>query len=193
MADWSSVFEASGDEDGDWDRCEAEESRTTTLQYLQNYNPIVAYFFTVNYVLGVGCLGIPYAFQQSGIVLASIVILFVTFVSYFTVMFVADASYKGMMNKRSSKIQNPFLPPHSQSRGPINQLSSLLRAAGTDRSLSTPATKSSILDHVGKARTVRPRFDSYDSIGEGDDSEQAGELEVTVLAEEFLGHWGKGE
>lgn len=45
MADWSSVFEASGDEDGDWDRCEPDESRTAILQYLQDYNPVVAYFF----------------------------------------------------------------------------------------------------------------------------------------------------
>jgi len=28
------------------------------------YTPLICYAFTVNYILGVGCLGIPYAFQQ---------------------------------------------------------------------------------------------------------------------------------
>ena len=92
MADWSSVFEASGEEVGEWERDEfsSEGSRANILHLLQNYNPLVAYFFTVNYVLGVGCLGIPFAFQSCGLILGIIVITFATFVSYLTVLFVAE-------------------------------------------------------------------------------------------------------
>jgi hypothetical protein len=54
--------------------------------------PVVCYAFTVNYILGVGCLGIPYAFLQSGIILGVVLILLLSFVSYMTVMWIAVAT-----------------------------------------------------------------------------------------------------
>ena len=39
-----------------------------------------------------GCLGIPYAFLQSGIILGVVLILLLSFVSYMTVMWIAVAT-----------------------------------------------------------------------------------------------------
>lgn len=59
---------------------------------LKSEGPVVCYTFTVNYILGVGCLGIPYAFLQSGIILGIALVLLLTFVSYITVMWIAVAT-----------------------------------------------------------------------------------------------------
>lgn len=54
------------------------------------YSPLVAYAFTVNYILGVGSLGIPYAFYRAGLVLSNLMIVLVTLISYMTVMWVSE-------------------------------------------------------------------------------------------------------
>jgi hypothetical protein len=205
MADWSSVFEATGEEDGDWDRCEVEISRISVLTSFHDYNPLVAYFFTVNYVLGVGCLGIPYAFYQSGLVLASAVIIFVTFISYITVMFIAEVSYKGMQIKFQRNSNNPFMnskPPASKKAsgsGSSSSFTNLLQSATSTFSnyQSVPVTGQDEGDNFPSRNPLkaghknRPRLDSIDSNTEYE-NEQRGEMEVSELANEFLGPWGKG-
>ena len=52
------------------------------------------YCLTVNYILGVGCLGVPYAFARAGFLLCGIIIVAVTTLSFWTVMWVGEA---GMM------------------------------------------------------------------------------------------------
>lgn len=54
------------------------------------YSPLVAYAFTVNYILGVGSLGIPLAFYRAGLVMGNVLIVLVTFISYVTVLWVAE-------------------------------------------------------------------------------------------------------
>lgn len=54
------------------------------------YGPTTAWFFTVNYVLGVGCLGVPRAIYRAGLVLGPVVMVVTTAVSYLTVMWVAE-------------------------------------------------------------------------------------------------------
>ncbi|KAJ0403388.1 hypothetical protein ATCC90586_005332 [Pythium insidiosum] len=54
------------------------------------YSPVVAYAFTVNYILGVGSLGIPFAFFRAGLVMSNAMIVIVTMVSYWTVMWVSE-------------------------------------------------------------------------------------------------------
>jgi len=49
------------------------------------------YFLTINYILGVGCLGIPYAFSRAGFLLCGAVIVIISVVSYETVLWVAEA------------------------------------------------------------------------------------------------------
>jgi hypothetical protein len=206
MADWSSVFEETGEEDGDWDRNEVEESRISILKYFQNYNPLVAYFFTVNYVLGVGCLGIPYAFQKSGLVLASACVIIVSSVSYMTVMFIAEVSHRGLHARRLST--NPFVSIKPQRKPSNGNLISAQSSSGKQQqelpvnqttqqgykyqsiTLGSASTKLTTASRNPLKSTSRPRLDSSDSVGEGES--ENGEMEVTELAGEYLGTFGKG-
>ena len=108
--DWSSIYEESGNESGDFNRTDvvAISVRTSVLDSLHVYNPYVCYAFTVNYILGVGCLGIPYAFYQSGIILGSSLIIFLSFISYTAVMWIAETSHRGMQLRLDSHSKNPF-------------------------------------------------------------------------------------
>ena len=110
LMDWSSVYEENGNESGDFNRTNvvAISVRTSVLDLLQVYNPYICYAFTVNYILGVGCLGIPYAFYQSGIILGSSLIIFLSFISYTAVMWIAETSHRGMQLRLDSHSKNPF-------------------------------------------------------------------------------------
>ncbi|GMF26672.1 unnamed protein product [Phytophthora lilii] len=104
--DWSAVYENSGEEQGNWeDHGETRSSRNahrllhrqTSLPLAKQqaagaqYSPYVAYAFTVNYILGVGSLGIPYAFYRAGLAMGNAMIVLVTLLSYMTVMWVCEA------------------------------------------------------------------------------------------------------
>jgi hypothetical protein len=85
--DWSSIYENTGEELGDW------YGFTGRLQPLLvnvasrgKYGTWACYSFTVNYILGVGCLGIPYAFLQGGVVFGVVLVLAETAVSLVTVL-----------------------------------------------------------------------------------------------------------
>ncbi|DAZ96329.1 TPA: hypothetical protein N0F65_008453 [Lagenidium giganteum] len=103
--DWSAVYDNHGEEDGRWEEHgETRSSRNAhrllhrkmsmsvelQAQETQKYTPLVAYAFTVNYILGVGSLGIPFAFYQAGIVLSNVMIVLVSVLSYMTVMWVSE-------------------------------------------------------------------------------------------------------
>lgn len=61
------------------------------------------YFLTINYILGVGCLGIPYAFARSGFILCSIILLSVSLLSYMTVMWVAETGVRFELTIRNGE------------------------------------------------------------------------------------------
>ncbi|KAJ1459306.1 hypothetical protein M885DRAFT_613466 [Pelagophyceae sp. CCMP2097] len=58
----------------------------------QRYGAGALYAFTVNYILGVGCLSMPYIFVKAGWLLASILIVSVSLMSLATVVWVAEAA-----------------------------------------------------------------------------------------------------
>ena len=109
--DWSTAFEDSGAEEGTFD-VKKPQSRMTFLRSIgeNRYTPMVAYLFTVNYILGVGCLGMPYAIYQAGIMLSSVLIISCSYISYLTVMWVASASHLSSQHKLVAK-GNPFRSP----------------------------------------------------------------------------------
>lgn len=104
--DWSAVYDNHGEEDGHWeDQGETRSSRNAhrllhrkmsipfepkSDDVTTQYSPLVAYAFTVNYILGVGSLGIPYAFYRAGLVMSNLMIVLVTLISYMTVMWVSE-------------------------------------------------------------------------------------------------------
>ncbi|RYG64084.1 hypothetical protein EON64_14710 [archaeon] len=115
--DWSSVYEDEGKEQGDWGREDAGSVRTQLIAQFSargQYTPLTCYAFTVNYILGVGCLGIPYAFLQSGLVLGTVLLLSLSCISYLTVMWVFVATQQEMSISSYLALSNPFvLTPQS--------------------------------------------------------------------------------
>ena len=49
-----------------------------------------AYALTINYVLGVGALGIPYAFDQGGLILGAVCAIVSCALSFITAMFIME-------------------------------------------------------------------------------------------------------
>ncbi|KAH9089253.1 hypothetical protein Ae201684P_001457 [Aphanomyces euteiches] len=76
------------------------------------YSPLVAYSFTVNYILGVGSLGVPYALYKAGIVFGSIMLIVVSFLSYMTVMWVSETTARAReldaKNSKTKLLRDPF-------------------------------------------------------------------------------------
>jgi amino acid permease len=105
--DWSVIYEDTGAEEGNWSGVftRAERSASFFVES-HNYSFGVAFAFTVNYVLGVGALGIPFAISRAGLILGSFCLIFVSCVSLITVIWVveacarADATGKGKSGAR---------------------------------------------------------------------------------------------
>lgn len=110
--DWSSVFEDEGEEDGNWTRSHEPSSRTHMIEFFSlngQYTPFICYAFTVNYILGVGCLGVPFAFLQSGLVLGIILIMVLSYISYITVVWIAIATQQEISLSIYRVTSNPFI------------------------------------------------------------------------------------
>ena len=69
-------------------------SRNGASTSSSNNNPAYTlqalYYLSINYILGVGCLGIPYAFARAGFMLCITTLLVVSLSSFCTVMWVAE-------------------------------------------------------------------------------------------------------
>ena len=89
--DWGSVLEDSGEEQMTLQRLGGRLGFLSALES-GTYTPLVAYLFTVNYILGVGVLGMPYAFYRAGVLLATVIIILCSFVAYATTLWVANAT-----------------------------------------------------------------------------------------------------
>jgi hypothetical protein len=63
-----------------------------------------AYMTTLNYVLGVGVLGIPYAFASSGVLLSTIVVLLMGVASFLTVAWTVEAASLAQLCGHSSSL-----------------------------------------------------------------------------------------
>lgn len=143
--DWTSVYEDGGEEEGDWALPKLTSARTGMLASLrEGYTPTICYLFTVNYILGVGCLGIPYAFLKSGVILGTLLVLGLSLVSFMTVSWVAEVSHKSLQLKIASK-GNPFRSPSLVSRRSSSNLSSQVNTARETTSLMTSAQSMSDL------------------------------------------------
>lgn len=80
------------------------------------------YYLTINYILGVGCLGIPYAFARAGFLLCIAILLTVTSFSYMTVMWVAETGQRYEIEKRSADKEKAAMETTSllDSAGPLH-------------------------------------------------------------------------
>ena len=69
-----------------------------------NYTPRVATIFTINYLLGVGSLGIPNAFVESGLVFASASVVLTAIITFTTIMWICECVVRAA---RLSKVNPP--------------------------------------------------------------------------------------
>lgn len=175
--DWSSIYEESGDEAGSWDENHMDSRVTVVVDSFSStriYSPAICYMFTVNYVLGVGCLGIPYAFMQSGIVAGSVLVIVISAVALLTVLWIAEAGHIFRFISSTHK--------------DVSSFSSLLEDSPTKRS----SEKSTLLPGSGsksRASVNRSRGLSEDSLcSTGRD--HTDDFEVTDLVSAFLGPTG---
>ena len=118
--DWSSHFEDEGLELGEWDA--KWTSRVSFLSSFSSslYTPFVAYLFTINYILGVGALGMPHAFYASGIIVGVIFTFVCSFMSYLTTVWVAHAAFRVKQGQELAK-GNPFRSPKQLKKKKISQ------------------------------------------------------------------------
>ena len=92
--DWSSIYEEHGEETGDWSGWNFRlDPILESIASRGKYGPAVCYALTVNYILGVGCLGVPFAFLKSGAILGTLIIFVITLVTLSTVLWIAEASH----------------------------------------------------------------------------------------------------
>lgn len=69
------------------------------------------YFLSINYILGVGILGIPYSFARAGFLLCLGLLVIVTLFSYWTVMWVAESGvrYQHIVQQRGRGENEPLM------------------------------------------------------------------------------------
>ena len=106
--DWSSVYEEHGEEEGDWSSWSNRlDPLLEKIALKGKYSPMVCYALTVNYILGVGCLGIPFAFLQSGIVFGTLIMIFLTLITLMTVLWVAEAGHRAIQMRLKLSSRTP--------------------------------------------------------------------------------------
>jgi amino acid permease len=175
--DWSAIYDESGAEDGAWPgEHNHVESRMSyvieTYSHLNKYSPWVCYMFTVNYILGVGCLGIPNAFFKSGVLLGSFIVVFISFISFITVIWVAEArrAYRFVMQHEKEVLELASLQ-----KTPFSESSRLLD--GTTKSLYSGFFFPRQSSHLHRA----------DSLFGVDSDLSHEDVEVVDIVEVFLG------
>jgi len=111
------------------------------------------YCLTINYVLGVGCLGVPFAFARAGFVLCGAIIGIVTVLSFCTVMWVSEVGTRAEAEVRqtSRPTESDVVPTVTRSKSgaleeegdvrtkssglemtPLNEGSHLINSEGVD-------------------------------------------------------------
>eukprot|EP01041_Mallomonas_annulata_P007221 gene7221-14724_t len=202
--DWSSIYEEHGEEEGDWGGWISRLDPILEKFALNGkYGPAVCYALTVNYILGVGCLGVPFAFFKSGIILGTIVIILLTLITLISALWVAEAGYRAIQIRldKARPQTSAFLPNSSSVQSSVIPT---LRSSENDEMKQGPKTNYMSLSNInienikqieaklvmreispGKRLNHQDSFASIDS-GHGYIHE---ETEVTNLVKEFLGKY----
>ncbi|KAJ6227439.1 hypothetical protein M0813_10022 [Anaeramoeba flamelloides] len=63
----------------------------TDTQEPKQFSTLTTYSFTLNYVLGIGILNLPFAFSQAGFILSIVMLMIVSFVCYCTAMYINES------------------------------------------------------------------------------------------------------
>ncbi|GMH77549.1 hypothetical protein TL16_g07447, partial [Triparma laevis f. inornata] len=92
--DWTEIYDDSGLDEPTLPTFNPSLAITRLVSFAETttigYDTRALYIFTINYILGVGCLGMPYGFARCGVVFGSLLVLTVTALAYTTVTYVAE-------------------------------------------------------------------------------------------------------
>ena len=78
------------------------------------YSPFTAFCFTVNYILGVGVLGMPYGFVRGGWLLSTLILFLISVFSWVTGMWIVQAQQRAKINlhqQHQLQLSQPPQPP----------------------------------------------------------------------------------
>lgn len=80
-----------------------------------SYTLQALYYLCINFILGVGCLAVPFAFARAGFLLCSAILLTVTVLSYMTVLWVAESGAR--LEVLSNQVSSQEVPQSESSEG----------------------------------------------------------------------------
>ena len=114
MADWQALFEETGSEEphAAWVYfTRAGTAAARRAEKRQFIGSCQAWSVTVNYILGIGALSVPFAFQSAGLSLSLATTLFSCLLSFITVMFIVETHSRAMLlssskSHRSRSVSN---------------------------------------------------------------------------------------
>jgi amino acid permease len=130
-----------------WSDVDAAQNPHESVPDKHTYTAFVAYCFNVNYILGVGVLGVPYAFYQGGYVLSPIILFLVS------LMALATGLWLGEVMARAECFVSASEKRHEQSIVIATHSSPRLNLAGKSPVLAVAATRSPsdpLLDKEGR-------------------------------------------
>ena len=95
MADWGAMLEDTGEEEqhAAW----VYFTRAGRLKPGIYYGKCKAFSVTLNYVLGLGCLGIPYAFYEAGLTFSIVMTIVAAFLSMISTMWIVEVHMRAML------------------------------------------------------------------------------------------------
>ena len=109
-----------------------------------SYTLRALYYLSINYILGVGCLGVPYAFARSGFLLCTTILATVTLLSYITIMWIGETGIRYecemmqmMIEQKQNDFHNDDASPsshHDHQQQPCESSSLLLPSINNDHS-----------------------------------------------------------
>ena len=79
---------------------DAHTATTTKAAEPEHYSPFVAYCTTVNYILGVGVIGMPRAFVTGGWLLSTVVLLIVSVMATFTALWYVEVGHRAARREK---------------------------------------------------------------------------------------------
>ena len=193
--DWSAIYDDSAEELGNWDG--ERNARLRSLANLANtgrYSGWTMMVFTVNYILGVGCLGVPNAFAKSGLVLGPLLILLVTVLSGITVLWVTETveRAKRLVHLPPADGEELFLKAGQRRLLAERAEHGRYGSTGDWADAEVGAPQAGGAAHRSRPRPrSRSRSRSRELSFASDDGHASRQFEVTQLCETFLGVVGK--
>jgi hypothetical protein len=75
-----------------------DSSRVSKVPKVKSYNLFTGYFYFINFIVGTGILNLPYVFYNSGIIAATLTLLFISMINCCTVMWIMESQSRAQVH-----------------------------------------------------------------------------------------------